>query len=82
MLDNFPHIKAYWVMLGEETASMALNFGADDLDGTIRDWTERGVTVVKIPWSEDDLGTANCPYGRFIPFEDPFGNTHELMQPT
>ncbi len=35
MLDNFPHIKAYWVMMGEETASMALNFGADDLDGTI-----------------------------------------------
>jgi len=35
LLDNFPHIKAYWVMLGEETASMALNFGADDVDGTI-----------------------------------------------
>ena len=35
LLDNFDHIKAYWVMLGEETASVALNFGADDLDGTI-----------------------------------------------
>jgi aminodeoxyfutalosine synthase len=35
VLDNFPHIKAYWVMLGEETASMALQWGADDLDGTI-----------------------------------------------
>jgi len=35
MLDNFDHIKAYWVMLGEETASVALNFGADDVDGTI-----------------------------------------------
>lgn len=35
MLDNFDHIKSYWVMLGEETASVALNFGADDLDGTI-----------------------------------------------
>jgi aminodeoxyfutalosine synthase len=35
LLDNFPHIKAYWVMLGEQTASMALNFGADDIDGTI-----------------------------------------------
>ena len=35
MLDNFPHVKAYWVMIGEETASMALNFGASDLDGTI-----------------------------------------------
>ena len=35
MLDNFPHIKAYWVMIGEETASIALSFGASDLDGTI-----------------------------------------------
>ena len=35
MLDNFPHIKAYWVMLTEEAAAAALNFGADDLDGTV-----------------------------------------------
>ena len=35
MLDNFPHIKAYGVMVGEDTASVALNFGADDIDGTI-----------------------------------------------
>ena len=35
LLDNIPHIKAYWVMLGEEIASIALNFGASDVDGTI-----------------------------------------------
>lgn len=35
VLDNIPHIKAYWVMLGEKTAQVALRFGADDLDGTI-----------------------------------------------
>jgi aminodeoxyfutalosine synthase len=35
VLDNFPHVKSYWIMLGEETASMALHFGASDLDGTI-----------------------------------------------
>jgi aminodeoxyfutalosine synthase len=35
LLDNIPHIKAYWVMLGAKLASLALNFGADDLDGTI-----------------------------------------------
>jgi aminodeoxyfutalosine synthase len=35
MLDNFPHIKAYWVMLTEEVAAVALNFGADDMDGTV-----------------------------------------------
>ncbi len=34
-LDNFPHIKAYWIMLGEKIAQLAINFGADDLDGTI-----------------------------------------------
>ncbi len=35
MLDNFPHIKAYWVMLGLKTAQIALSFGADDIDGTV-----------------------------------------------
>src|SRR5437868_696372 len=35
MLDNFPHIKAYWVMLGIKTAQVALSFGADDIDGTV-----------------------------------------------
>lgn len=35
MLDNFDHIKAYWIMLGEQTAQVALRFGADDLDGTV-----------------------------------------------
>jgi aminodeoxyfutalosine synthase len=34
-LDNIPHIKAYWIMLGEKIAQLALLFGADDLDGTI-----------------------------------------------
>lgn len=34
-LDNFPHIKAYWIMLGERLAQLALLFGSDDLDGTI-----------------------------------------------
>jgi aminodeoxyfutalosine synthase len=35
MLDNIDHIKAYWIMLGEKTAQVALSFGADDLDGTV-----------------------------------------------
>jgi aminodeoxyfutalosine synthase len=35
VFDNIPHVKAYWVMLGEQTAELALNFGATDLDGTI-----------------------------------------------
>src|SRR5581483_5116666 len=35
MLDNIPHIKAYWVMMTPKVAQIALRFGADDLDGTI-----------------------------------------------
>ena len=35
-LDNVPHIKAYWIMLGVETAQIALAYGADDIDGTVR----------------------------------------------
>ncbi len=37
MLDNVAHVKAYWIMLGEKVAQIALAFGADDLDGTIVD---------------------------------------------
>jgi aminodeoxyfutalosine synthase len=37
LLDNFPHIEAYWVVLGEETTSVALHFGADDVNGTLVD---------------------------------------------
>jgi len=35
MLDNIPHIKAYWVMMTPKIAQVALRFGADDLDGTV-----------------------------------------------
>jgi len=37
VLDNVPHLKAYWIMLGEKIAQVALHFGANDLDGTIFD---------------------------------------------
>jgi aminodeoxyfutalosine synthase len=35
VLDNFPHIKAYWQMLSPKIAQISLRFGADDLDGTV-----------------------------------------------
>lgn len=35
MLDNIPHLKAYWIMMGPKLAQTALWYGADDLDGTI-----------------------------------------------
>ena len=37
LLDNFPHVEAYWVLLGEATASVALHFGTDDVNGTLED---------------------------------------------
>ncbi|TAE72425.1 MAG: aminofutalosine synthase MqnE [Bacteroidetes bacterium] len=39
-LDNFPHIKAYWPMLGRQNAQLSLAFGVNDLDGTIDDTTK------------------------------------------
>ncbi len=39
-LDNFEHVKAYWPMIGRETAQLSLAFGVDDLDGTIDDTTK------------------------------------------
>jgi aminodeoxyfutalosine synthase len=41
MLDNFPHIKAYWIMLTPNSAQTALGFGANDIDGTV---TEEKIT--------------------------------------
>lgn len=57
LLDNFPHIKAYWIMLGPKLAQVALNFGADDLDGTIveeRITHNAGATTAK-GMTEDEL---------------------------
>ncbi len=39
-LDNFPHIKAYWPMIGRNTAQISLSFGVNDIDGTIDDTTK------------------------------------------
>jgi aminodeoxyfutalosine synthase len=39
-MDNFPHMKAYWPMIGRTTAQLSLSFGVDDIDGTIDDSTK------------------------------------------
>jgi aminodeoxyfutalosine synthase len=39
-LDNFDHIKAYWAMISRNTAQLSLNFGVDDIDGTLDDTTK------------------------------------------
>ena len=57
LLDNFAHIKAYWVMTGLKTAQLAIHFGADDIDGTVVEEkithaagadTSTGLTVEKL----------------------------------
>jgi aminodeoxyfutalosine synthase len=50
MLDNIPHIKAYWVMMSPAIAQIALRFGADDIDGTVVEekiYHDAGSTVVQ-----------------------------------
>lgn len=57
MLDNIPHMKAYWIMLGIGTAQAALDYGADDLDGTVRHeliYHDAGATTPEI-LSVDDI---------------------------
>ncbi|MDB4083070.1 aminofutalosine synthase MqnE [Vicingaceae bacterium] len=39
-MDNFPHMKAYWPMIGRQTAQLTLNYGVNDIDGTIDDSTK------------------------------------------
>ena len=56
MLDNFDHIKAYWIMLGVGTAQASLAFGADDLDGTVRHeliYHDAGATTPEVLSVED-----------------------------
>jgi aminodeoxyfutalosine synthase len=51
LLDNFDHVKCFWVMHGLDVAQLSLNFGADDLDGSVVEY--------KITHDADDYGTPN-----------------------
>lgn len=57
ILDNFPHIKAYWVMIGTKLAQVALSYGADDLEGTIvrEKITHEAGAKTAIGLTKDDL---------------------------
>ena len=65
-----------------ETQRITLTFYTDRLEETIRTWNGRGVEFAPISWSKEQSGIADCPYGRFIAFKDPFGNVFELLQPS
>jgi len=66
MLDNFPHIKSFWIMLGLKLAQVSLHFGADDFDGTVVEEkithsagaeTPEGLTVSEIERMIRETGT-------------------------
>jgi aminodeoxyfutalosine synthase len=66
MLDNIPHMKAYWIMLGIGTAQAALAYGADDLDGTVRHeliYHDAGATTPEV-LSVDDIRRLIVEAGR------------------
>lgn len=52
-MDNFPHLKAYWPMLGRHNAQMTLSFGVNDIDGTIDDTTK----IYSMAGSEEQMPT-------------------------
>ncbi len=54
-MDNFPHLKAYWPMLGRQNAQMTLAFGVNDMDGTIDDTTK----IYSMAGSEEQTPTMN-----------------------
>lgn len=65
LLDNIPHIKAFWIMLGLKLAQVALSFGADDFDGTVVEEkithragadTPEALTVSDISWLIEETG--------------------------
>jgi aminodeoxyfutalosine synthase len=71
-LDNFAHIKAYWPMIGKDNAKLLLNFGVDDLDGTIQNTTKiysmAGSNEDSPNMTEDELRNLIIDAG-FIPVE-------------
>jgi aminodeoxyfutalosine synthase len=54
--DNVPHVKGYWIMLGQDTAAAAINFGASDLDGTIGQEKIAHAALAKSPVGMAEMG--------------------------
>jgi aminodeoxyfutalosine synthase len=71
-LDNIPHLKAYWPMIGKQVAQLSLAFGVDDLDGTIDDTTKiysMAGSEEKAPTASTDQLTAMIRGAGFVPVE-------------
>jgi len=71
-LDNIPHLKAYWPMTGKQVAQLSLNFGVDDLDGTVDDSTKiysmAGSDELNPSASTDEL-TSLIRQSKFVPVQ-------------
>ena len=77
LLDNIPHIKAYWVMLGIKPAQLALSWGADDIDGTVtweRIYHMAGATTTPENMTEERLRQVIEEAGREPVERDAFYN--------
>ena len=66
MLDNFPHIRAYWIMVGLKMAQIGLNFGADDIHGTVTEEKITHMAGAKTPQviTADEIKRLICEAGR------------------
>jgi aminodeoxyfutalosine synthase len=95
MLDNIPHIKAYWVMLGIKMAQLAQRFGANDLDGTVTEEkiyhmagasTPNALNVTAIEKLITDIGRVpverNTVYSVFSKETGDIGAQSEISSPT
>ncbi len=70
ILNNFPHIKAYWIMLSPQVSQIALNFGADDMDGTIHKERITHAAGATSPWGLEENTIKNLiKKSGFIPIE-------------
>ncbi len=64
----------------DQTGTIAV-FYVDDIYEVYNHWKTSGVEFIPISWSEEESGIADCPFGKFIAFRDPFGNVHEILEP-
>ena len=73
MLDNFPHVKAFWIMQTLELSQLALRFGVDDIDAAVSALGDSGVRI--------DESREDTSYGRFAWVYDPENNKIALWEP-
>lgn len=82
-MDNFPHLKAYWPMLGRQNAQLSLSFGVDDMDGTIDDSTKiysmAGSEEQKPAMSTSELVTLISQAGRVAVERDTLYNEVKIF---